>query len=77
MADDNALTPTETKSMIPFLDKYLGRFVSKKLMVLAIGCFFLYLGRLTGEQWMWVAMIYIGGQSVIDATLSWKNGRRM
>ena len=68
MGEDNTLTP--------FLDKYVGRFVSKKLTVLAIACFFLYLGRLTGEQWMWVATIYIGGQSVIDATLSWKNGRR-
>lgn len=48
-------------------DVFLNRFISKKLMVFLIGTLFLYLGKLDGNQWVNLSMIYIGTQGVIDA----------
>jgi len=29
-------------------------------------------GKITGEQWVYISMIYIGTQAVIDSFLQWK-----
>lgn len=49
------------------LDKVLGYFISKKLSVFAIASIFLGLGYIEASQWVNISLIYIGGQSVIDA----------
>lgn len=49
------------------VDKFLNRFVSKKLTVFIIGSVFLYLGKVMPEQWVNISMVYIGSQGVIDA----------
>jgi hypothetical protein len=69
--------PSAVPKAGPVLDKYLGRFVSKKLSVLIVGCVFLYLGKLPASDWMALAMVYMAGQSVIDTALAWKSGRRV
>jgi hypothetical protein len=50
-------------------DKILNKFISKKLMVFLLACVFLYLGKLNGEQWVNLAIIYVGTQGVIDAII--------
>lgn len=49
------------------IDKFLGYFVSKKLSVFIVACFFVGFSKITSNDWVDVAMIYIGGQAVIDA----------
>ena len=48
------------------IDKFLGKFVSKKLTVFIIACFFIWLGKIEGVQWVNIAMIYIGSQAAVD-----------
>lgn len=48
------------------VDKFLGYFVSKKLSVFIIASFFVGFGMIASSEWVDVAMIYIGGQAVID-----------
>ena len=49
------------------LDKFLGYFVSKKLSVFVIASFFVGFGLIQSTEWVNISLIYIGGQSVIDA----------
>lgn len=59
------------------LDVFLNRFVSKKLMVFLIGTLFLFLGKLAGEQWINLSIVYIGSQAVIDTVIKLRgNGKQ-
>ena len=58
---------------IPFIDMILGKAISKKLTVFFIGTIFLYLSKLDSEQWINLAMVYIGSQAVIDTMIQLKN----
>ena len=49
------------------LDKFLGYFVSKKLSVFIVASFFVGFGMIESTEWVNISLIYIGGQSVIDA----------
>lgn len=49
------------------IDEFLGYFVSKKLSVFIVASFFVGFGKIESVEWVNVALIYIGGQSVIDA----------
>ena len=49
------------------IDKFLGYFVSKKLSVFIIASFFLGFGVIAPTEWVNVAVLYIGGQAVVDA----------
>jgi len=59
----------------PIIDRLLAIAISKKLTVFFIGTLFLLLGKLDGESWISLSMVYIGGQSIIDSIIeSKKNG---
>ena len=49
------------------IDKFLGYFISKKLSVFIVASFFVGFGMIESIEWVNVSLIYIGGQSVIDA----------
>tara|TARA_R110000787_G_scaffold247909_1_gene353427 strand:- start:10 stop:189 length:180 start_codon:yes stop_codon:yes gene_type:complete len=49
------------------IDKFLGYFISKKLSVFIVASFFVGFGMIASSEWVNVSLIYIGGQSVIDA----------
>jgi membrane-associated protease RseP (regulator of RpoE activity) len=49
------------------IDKFLGYFISKKLSVFIVASFFVGFGMIESTEWVNVSLIYIGGQSVIDA----------
>jgi len=49
-----------------FVDRYLSKGISKKLMVFIIASVALFRGNLTGTDWVIISGIYIGSQTVID-----------
>lgn len=58
------------------IDKFLGYFISKKLSVFIVASFFVGFGMIDSTEWVNVSLIYIGGQSVIDAVAKlrkWKD----
>ena len=62
--------------MRAIVDRFVNRFVSKKLTVFLIGTLFLYLGKLNGIQWVNLSIVYIGSQAVIDTVIKLRqNGK--
>ena len=49
------------------VDRFLGYFVSKKLSVFIVASFFVGFGKIESVDWVDVAVLYIGGQAVVDA----------
>mgnify|MGYP003640511391 CR=1 FL=1 len=49
------------------IDKFLGYFISKKLSVFIVASFFVGFGMIQSTEWVNVAVLYIGGQAVVDA----------
>jgi len=49
------------------VDKFLGHFVSKKLSVFIVASFFVGFGMIAPSEWVDIAVLYIGGQAVVDA----------
>ena len=57
------------------VDKIVGRLISRKFFVfLTATCLATY-SLIDSETWGMIAMIYIGGQSVIDAAIAWRHGK--
>ena len=52
--------------MKPIIDTILNFTISKKLSVFIIATFLVFAQKLTSEQWIDVALMYIGTQGVID-----------
>ena len=57
------------------LDKIMGRLISRKFFVFLTATGLLTYNFLDADSWGMIAMIYIGGQTVIDAAISWKHGK--
>ncbi len=57
------------------LDKVMGRLISRKFFVFLTATALLAYNFLDADSWGMIAMIYIGGQTVIDAAISWKHGK--
>ncbi|MDB4337500.1 hypothetical protein OAA09_00620 [bacterium] len=57
------------------IDKIIGRLISRKFFVFLTATGLLAYNYLTPDTWGMIAMIYIGGQTVIDAAISWKHGK--
>lgn len=62
------------KAELGWADKLVGKFVSRKLLVFSTATALLYLSELDAETWGLIAIIYVGGQSVIDAVKTYKYG---
>ena len=57
------------------LDAIQERVISRKLLVFAAATsLFMWFG-LDTDTWGMIAIVYIGGQSVIDAAKTWRHGR--
>tara|TARA_B100000287_G_C20255229_1_gene631714 strand:+ start:179 stop:430 length:252 start_codon:yes stop_codon:yes gene_type:complete len=76
--EDNRLSGNceeiETINKLGMMDIVLGKIVSRKLLVFgtATGMFMWY--GLDPDTWGLIAMIYVGGQSIIDTVKVWKHG---
>ena len=55
-----------------FLDSRLSKFISRKFLVWLSATGLLMASKIDGEQWVYISMIYIGTQAVIDSFLQWK-----
>lgn len=77
---DNEIDIQEAKSLIEgeklgLVDKITGRLISRKFFVFLTATGLLANGFLDPDTWGMIAMIYIGGQTIIDAAISWKHGK--
>lgn len=55
------------------IDAFLNSWISKKLMVFVIATILAFSNKLTGDQFVNVAIMYIGTQGAIDAIRSLRN----
>jgi hypothetical protein len=58
-----------------FADKYLERFMSRKLLVWISTTALLLTEYVNSEQWVAIALAYIGSQGVADIAVAWKTGQ--
>ena len=77
---DNEIDIKEAQAVIQgeklgLVDKIMGRLISRKFFVFLTATGLLGYNYLDADTWGMIAMIYIGGQTVIDAAISWKHGK--
>jgi hypothetical protein len=77
---DNEIDIQEAKALVEgerlgILDRIMGRLISRKFFVFLTATGLLTYNFLDADSWGMIAMIYIGGQTVIDAAISWKHGK--
>ena len=56
------------------LDKALSKVTSRKLLVWLTATGLVLTGSLTSEDWVAVALVYIGSQSAVDLARAWRHG---
>jgi len=56
------------------VDVILAKLISRKLLVFGVATGLLMWYGLDPDTWGLIAMIYVGGQSVIDTVKIWKHG---
>ena len=56
------------------LDKVLSKVTSRKLLVWLTATGLVLSGSLTSEDWVAVALVYIGSQSAVDLARAWRRG---
>ena len=61
---------------IGLIDQVVGRIISRKFFVFLTATGLLTWANLDSDTWGMIAVIYIGGQTVIDAAVAWKHGVR-
>ena len=52
--------------MKPFIDKILNFTISKKLTVFFIATFLVLRNSISGSEWVYISLMYIGTQGAID-----------
>ena len=57
------------------IDKALGKWASRKLIVWGTATVFLAMGSLTSSDWVAVSLAYIGLQGAADIAATWRHGR--
>jgi hypothetical protein len=58
------------------IDKFLNSWVSKKLFVLVVATGLALSSKVSGSEWVNVAMVYIGSQSAIDFMKQLRNSAK-
>lgn len=53
--------------MSGILDKYMGKWASRKLVVFVFATLLVYSDKISGEDWTYIAIAYIVIQGVVDA----------
>ena len=65
------MTVQDAKGIV---DKMLAKYTSRKLLVWLVSTGLLVKGDINGDQWVAIALAYVGTQAVIDAAVAWKHG---
>ena len=73
--DIQEVSALEKGERLGLLDRIVGRLISRKFFVFLTATCLLATNFLDADTWGMIAMIYIGGQTVIDAAISWKHGK--
>ena len=78
---DNEIDLKEAQAFINgeklgIIDRIVGRIISRKFFVFLTATGLLAWASLGSETWGMIAVVYIGGQSVIDAAIAWRHGGR-
>jgi len=55
-----------------FIDKNLNKFISRKFTVWLTATGLLAFDKVSGDHWVYVSVIYIGTQAVIDTFIKWQ-----
>tara|TARA_Y100000310_G_scaffold247734_1_gene253417 strand:- start:541 stop:765 length:225 start_codon:yes stop_codon:yes gene_type:complete len=58
-----------------FADKHLEKFMSRKLLVWISTTALLLTEYVNSEQWVAIALAYIGSQGIADIATAWKSGQ--
>jgi hypothetical protein len=61
--------------MKAILDRNLEKFMSRKLLVWVTTTVLLTVDKIDGEQWLAIALAYIGSQGIADIATAWKTGK--
>jgi hypothetical protein len=61
--------------MKAFVDRHLEKYLSRKLLVWMTTTGLLFAEKLNGEQWVAIALAYIGSQGLADIATAWKSGQ--
>ena len=77
---DNDIDIQEAQALIEgeklgVIDKIIGRLISRKFFVFLTATGLSAYALIDSETWGMIAMIYIGGKSVIDAAIAWRHGK--
>jgi len=62
----------EYRQMRAMIDKGLSKFVSRKLLVWLVTTGLLFVDKVDGDQWIAIALAYIGSQGLADIAAKWK-----
>jgi len=57
-----------------YLDRIVEKVISRKFTVFLTATALLMWSNLTSDTWGMIAVVYIGGQSVVDIAQMWKHG---
>lgn len=58
--------------MVAFVDKHLNKFISRKFTVWLTATAMLVMDKMSGEEWAFLSVVYIGAQGAIDAFMKWR-----
>ncbi len=79
MADNDVdiqeIDAKQSGEKLGIIDRVVGRVISRKFFVFLTATGLMAWANLESDTWGMIAMIYIGGQSVIDAAIAWKHGK--
>lgn len=57
------------------LDKWVAKLISRKLLVWAVSTGFLAFDLITSDQWVAVALAYVGVEGFADIAIRWKGAK--
>ena len=75
-AGSDCCEPAASSEKLGIVDRILGRIISRKFFVFLTATGLSAYTLIDSDTWGMIAMIYIGGQSIIDAAVAWKHGQR-
>ena len=55
--------------MVAIIDRFLGKWASRKLMVFALATVLLIFDKISGSDWVYVAIAYTFVQGLVDAKI--------
>ena len=73
--EEKAISTVLPPEKLGSIDRIVGRVISRKFFVFLTATGLLTWANLDSDTWGMIAMIYIGGQTVIDAAIAWKHGK--